>query len=157
MDEEFIIGCTSFATLIFLFWLFWSGDTLWNDNNHFYLTSSEKCNVIGLCDIKNTQDLVASKLSINKAVGSIVFFDKSGRISQELKNCSIVDRSNFLCPSSGYEMVDDRFIKMNFSEVGGGSNIVELSPATWRLNWAISHFIPNAASKIEEFFDSLSR
>lgn len=143
-------GIASLLFLTFTAWFFWDGDTAWNDENRFFLALSDKCNSFGICDIGELGDLTSAKLSVNKGARSVVFLDSSGRIVREAKNCTIVDKENFICQDSSDEMVDDRFVRISGHYMDHNSDLVELSPASWRLNWFGSHFTTKAATKVEE-------
>jgi hypothetical protein len=149
VDEEF--GKFLFLALVaFIAWFFWDGDTAWSDENKSFFAVSEKCNSVGICDIEELEALTSLKVSVNKASRSIVFLDPSGRIMREAKNCTISDKENFICPETKDEMFDDRFVQISGNNLDQNSVLIELSPASWRLNWVGSRFTKRAATLIEE-------
>lgn len=145
-----LAGTLSFAFLIFAVWFFWDGDTSWNDENRAYLVFTQNCNFLGICDIQEPQLLAKIKISVNKSQSSVIFFDTSGRIVRESKDCSIADKENFVCEQRRDEMVNDRFVRIDHVDVSSMTALQELTPAAWRLNWILSLFTRTAASDLKD-------
>jgi hypothetical protein len=79
MDEP-IAGLSSVAVIVFIFWFCWDGGSAWSDEKYIFLAQSQKCNVVGICDTNGPESLTSFKISVNKLVGSVIFFDALGRI-----------------------------------------------------------------------------
>lgn len=147
--DEFLSGICALAVVVFAAWLFWDGGSAWSDEKYIFLAQSQNCNVVGICDLNGPQSLTTFKISVNRAAGSVIFFDASGRIIREETNCIIADKDNFRCPLWRDEMANDRLVTLDYAALNEKSGLQELSPAAWRINWVISQFEQKAASRIE--------
>ena len=151
--DEFLSGISALAVVAFAVWFCWDGGSAWNDEKYVFLAQSKNCNAVGICDLNGPENLTSFKISVNKVAGSVVFFNASGRIMREERNCIIADKDNFRCSLWRDEMAGDRFVTLDYAELNEKSGLQELSPAAWRINWVISHFEHRAASSIEELLN----